>query len=1431
MAPFFARFVSRNGTGEQMELEWIEKGEPEVVRGPGQMSDGTLRFVCLMALLLQPTDLQPRTIFIDEPELGMHPYALGVLSDVLRDVSRRRQLIVATQCPDLVSGLETEEVVVVNRKGAESSFERPDAERLRRWREDFRLGDLWKMNVIGGAAGVVTALVVCEGQTEETFVGQVLASFVAPRGIRVSARLLETSPGYAGGGLGRAIVLGTLCDALREREDLYLATLFDLFGLPKRFPGLSEASREDDPLERARRVEEGLHRRVVAESGCAPERFFPHVQPYEFESLLFADAGKFAEVNPAWAGRSGVAPECGGRRGDTGAHQRWRGHATVEAACNAPPIQEDLAWRGGGGPDRCGADTAGVSALRWLGVAAGGPVAARGKRLMPFFTESLVEEAALDWFRKLDYLVDGGPERPPGEVGSRRNYSEVVHWASLQGALRRLNQHLPEDTLLEAARRVQNPEGATLDARNRNFHRMLVEGVPVEYRDESGDLLGARVRVVDFDRPGENFFKAVSQFTVEEGGRRRRPDLVILLNGLPVGILELKSPSDPDATVWSAWNQIQTYRKELPTLFSFNEVVAVSDGMEARLGAFSSPREWFKPWRTIGGEELAPVFLTGLQVLVEGVFQKRRFLDLLRGFVVFEDDGYGAPEKKIAGYHQFHAVKKAVKETLRAAAREADRVEEPLLEYETRELFGGKPGDRRIGVLWHTQGSGKSLTMAFFVGEIVREPEMKNPTVVVMTDRNDLDDQLFATFSRCGDLLRQTPVKARDREDLRRRLSVESGGVVFTTVQKFFPDGKGERHPVLSVRGNIVVIADEAHRSQYDFVDGFAAHIRDALPNASFVGFTGTPIETRDANTRAVFGDYISIYDIGRSVEDGATVPIYYESRLAELALDEAERPNIDIEFEEVTEGEESARKEKIKNKWAQLESAGGGGRPARPGGRRPRGALRAAGRGDGGQGDGRHDVPPHRGRDVPSADQSSPGLAFGRGRPGRAQGRDDRERLGSGGTGSGTSGTKARRERLARRFRDPEDPLRMVIVRDMWLTGLDAPSLHTMYVDKPMRGHGLMQAIARVNRVFRDKPGGLVVDYLGVAHELKRALRTYTDQGEERKAAFDQAEAIALMREKYEVCCGLFHGLDRSRWLDGTPEERLGLLLLAQEHILAQRDGKERLAAAVADLTRAFALSVPSREALDIRDEVAFFQAVNAALSKRAAAERRPEDELAHAVRQIVSKAVVSKGITDIFAAAGLDQPDVSVLSEEFLAEVRGLPQKNLAVELLQKLLRGEVRARGKKNVIQARAFSEMLERTLLKYRNRAVEAAQVIEELIAIAREMREARGRGEKLGLSEEEMAFYDALETNDSAVKVLGDEALRGIARELVETVRNSVTVDWTLRESARANIRRLVKRVLRKHGYPPDKQEKATRTVLDQAEAISADWPETASSAV
>ncbi len=855
-----------------------------------------------------------------------------------------------------------------------------------------------------------------------------------------------------------------------------------------------------------------------------------------------------------------------------------------------------------------------------------------------------------------------------------------------------------------------------------------------------------------------------------------------------------------------------------------NEALMVSDGTEARIGTLTSGREWFKPWRTVAGETLADRLLTELQVMLEGVFERSRFLGLVRDFIVFDDDGSGALEKKMAGYHQFHAVRVAVNETLRAAElqRAADRTVDTGGRYETGRKPGGEPGDRRVGVVWHTQGSGKSLTMAFYTGAIIREPAMENPTVVVLTDRNDLDDQLFGTFSRCQDLLRQPPTQAESRADLRNKLSVESGGVVFTTIQKFFPEEKGDTHPTLSLRRNIVVIADEAHRSQYDFIDGFARHMRDALPRASFVGFTGTPIELQDANTRAVFGDYISIYDIQRSVEDGATVPIYYESRLARLTLDEAERPLIDPEFEEATEGEEVERKEKLKTRWAQLEAIVGAEKRLK---------LVA------------EDIVAHFEQRLESLDGKAMIVCMSRRicidlyhelvrlRPDWHHGDDDKGYLKVVMTGSASDPpdwqphirNKARREALAQRFRDPDDPLRVVLVRDMWLTGFDAPSLHTMYVDKPMRGHGLMQAIARVNRVFRDKPGGLVVDYLGLAHELKRALATYTESGGTGQTALDQKEAVAVMLEKYEICCGLFHGFDRSRWITGTPTERLGLLPAAQEDILAQENGKDRCVQAVRELSQAFALAVPHEDALRIRDDIGFFQAVRGQLMKRAGGEVRPEEELDHAVRQIISRAVASEGVIDIFAAAGLEKPDISVLSDEFLAEVRGMPQRNLAVELLQKLLKGELATRRRKNVVQARSFAQMLEQTLRRYQNRAVEAAQVIEELIQLARDLREANARGETLGLSADELAFYDALETNDSAVQVLGDETLRTIARKLVETVRKNVTIDWTLRENVRAQLRVLVKRTLRNYGYPPDKQEKATQTVLEQAEVLSAGW--------
>ena len=1043
---------------------------------------------------------------------------------------------------------------------------------------------------------------------------------------------------------------------------------------------------------------------------------------------------------------------------------------------------------------------------------------------MAAFTESEVEDAALDWLTSLGWNIAHGPDIAPDTPGAERSgYGEVVLERRLRDALARLNPDLPAAALDDALRRLIRPEGPTPEVRNRAFHRMLTDGVTVEYRAGDGATRGVQVQVVDFSDPANNDWLAVNQFTVVENKHERRPDVVLFVNGMPLGVIELKSPADEEATIWSAWRQLQTYKADLPALFAMNAALVVSDGVEARIGTLTAGREWFKPWRTISGETLADPHMPQLQVMLEGVCEPRRFLALIRDFIVFEDDGGGLLVKKMAGYHQFHAVETAVTETLRAAElqRAAGLGEEPG-RYESGRRAGGDPGDRRIGVVWHTQGSGKSLTMAFYAGRIIREPAMANPTVVVLTDRNDLDDQLFGTFARCRDLLRQPPVQAESRTDLRAKLAVESGGVVFTTIQKFFPEEKGDRHPLLSERRNIVVIADEAHRSQYDFIDGYARHMRDALPNASFVGFTGTPIELRDANTRAVFGDYISIYDIQRAVEDKATVPIYYESRLAKLSLDETERPNIDPGFEEATEGEEVERKEQLKTKWAQLEAVVGSER---------RLALVA------------QDLVAHFEQRIEAMDGKAMVVCMSRRicidlyrelvrlRPDWHHDDDDKGRLKVVMTGAASDpsdwqrhiGNKSRREALANKFRDAGDPFQMVLVRDMWLTGFDAPSLHTMYVDKPMRGHGLMQAIARVNRVFKDKPGGLVVDYLGLAHELKRALATYTESGGTGRTALDQAEAVAVMLEKYEICCGLYHGFDRSKWMTGTPAERLGLLPAAQEHVLAQENGKERCVQAVRELSQAFALAVPHEDALRIRDDVAFFQAVQSVLAKRATAEARPEEELDHAVRQIVSRAVASEGVIDIFAAAGLEKPDISILSDEFLAEVRGMQQRNLAVELLQKLLKGELAARRRKNVVQARSFAEMLEQTLRRYQNRAVEAAQVIEELIQLARELREANARGEALGLSEDELAFYDALETNDSAVQVLGDDTLRDIARELVETVRGNVTIDWTLRENVRANLRRLVRRILRKHGYPPDKQKKATRTVLEQAEVLSAGW--------
>lgn len=1037
------------------------------------------------------------------------------------------------------------------------------------------------------------------------------------------------------------------------------------------------------------------------------------------------------------------------------------------------------------------------------------------------FSESIVEEAALAWLEALGYTVLHGPDIAVGEPAAERsdpNYRDVLLEGRLRQALVRLNADLPADALDDAFRKLMRADAPSLVERNRANHRMLVDGVTVEFRRKDGSIAGAQARVLDFAVPDNNDWLAVNQFTVSEGQHTRRPDVVLYVNGLPLAVIELKNPADENATVWSAFQQLQTYQAQIPALFASNAALVVSDGVQARIGAVGAGKEWFKPWRTITGREDAAARLAELQVVLEGVFEKRRFLDLVRYFIVFEDEGGGKLTKKMAGYHQYHAVNVAMEETLRAAKVAA----QPLGRYAAGHQPGGEEGDRRVGVVWHTQGSGKSLTMAFYAGRVILHQAMANPTIVVLTDRNDLDDQLFGTFARCRDVLRQPPVQAADRADLRAKLSVASGGVVFTTIQKFFPEEKGDRHPVLSHRRNIVVIADEAHRSQYDFIDGFARHMRDALPHASFIGFTGTPIEKTDANTRAVFGDYISVYDIQRAVIDGATVPIYYESRLAKLELRESERPKIDPGFEEATEGEEVERKEKLKSRWAQLEAVVGS-----------ENRIKLVAR----------DLVEHFENRLATMDGKAMVVCMSRRiavelyralvalRPAWHGEDDEHGALKVVMTGSASDPldwqphirNKKRREELASRFRDPKDPFQIVIVRDMWLTGFDAPSLHTMYVDKPMRGHGLMQAIARVNRVFKDKPGGLVVDYLGLADELKQALATYTESGGTGETALDQAEAVAVMLEKFEVCRGFFHGFDWSHWIMGTPQNRLSLLPSAQEHILAQDDGKNRLLHAVTELSRAFALAVPHEEALRIRDDVGFFQAVRAVLAKSAPGERKTDEELDHAIRQIISKAMVSDEVVDIFAAAGLKKPDISILSDEFLAEVRDMPQRNLAVELLQKLLKGEIKLRSKRNVVQGRSFADLLEQSLRRYQNRAIETAKVIEELIQLAKDMRAANARGEALKMSEDELAFYDALEVNDSAVKVLGEPALVGIARELVATVKKNVTIDWTVRENVRAQLRVIVKRILRKYGYPPDKQEKATQTVLEQAEVLSAEW--------
>ncbi|WP_062208399.1 type I restriction endonuclease subunit R [Aureimonas sp. AU12] len=1044
---------------------------------------------------------------------------------------------------------------------------------------------------------------------------------------------------------------------------------------------------------------------------------------------------------------------------------------------------------------------------------------------MAYLSEAAVEQVVLDHLSGLGYAIATDAQiGPDGKAPEREAYADVVLVKRLMVAIEKLNPTIPAEARGDALRKVLATEKPSLVEENRRLHKLMVEGVDVEFYSDDGTIRGDKVCLIDFDDLAANDWLATGQFTVIEGSINRRPDIVVFINGLPLGVIELKAPGGENATLAGAHNQLQTYKSQIPSLFRTNAVLVTSDGITARVGSLTADQERFMPWRTTDGIVIAAKGQPELNILIEGIFDRRRLLDLLHDFTVFGETGSGLT-KIIAGYHQFHAVRHAVDKTVEASAPQ---------------------GDRKVGVIWHTQGSGKSLLMAFYAGQLVRRPELENPTIVVITDRNDLDDQLFGTFSMCRDLIRQTPIQADSRDDLQLALSRASGGVIFTTIQKFSPATGEAIYPMLSDRRNVVVVADEAHRSQYGFrarieqktgeiAYGFAKYLRDALPNASFIGFTGTPIEMDDVNTPAVFGEYIDVYDISRAVEDGATVPIYYESRLARIELAEEEKPKIDAEIEELTEDEATTEQERIKRKWATVEALVGSEK---------RLAMVAT------------DMVRHFEDRVAAMDGKAIVVCMSRRicvalynhiialRPDWHSDDDAAGTIKVVMTGSAADpqgwqphiGTRARRDLLAKRAKDPNDTLKLVIVRDMWLTGFDAPSMHTMYIDKPMKGHGLMQAIARVNRVFRDKPAGLVVDYIGIAQNLKNALGQYSGS-DQRHAGIDEAEAVAVLLEKYEVVKAMYHGFDYARGLAGTPHQRLVVLAEAIEWILdhqhdaaakeTSEDGKRRenrrYQDAVLALSKAFALASASDEARDIRDEVGFFQTVRAALVKSQESSGKSSADREFAIQQILDRAVVSTDIVDILAAAGVTTPDISILSDEFLAEVQQLEKKNLALEALRKLLNDEIRSRTKTNVVETKRFSERLEAAIARYHTNAISTVEVLQELINLAKEIHAARRRGEAEGLSQDEIAFYDALAESQSAVELMGNESLKVIAHELLVSLKCNISVDWSHRESARARMRVLVKRILRKYGYPPDLQDAAVQTVLKQAEALSGSW--------
>jgi type I restriction enzyme R subunit len=1029
------------------------------------------------------------------------------------------------------------------------------------------------------------------------------------------------------------------------------------------------------------------------------------------------------------------------------------------------------------------------------------------------FNEAGLEEAVKEWFEELGYIPVFGPDISPdanGSIPERLTYSDVILKERLKDAIYRINKDITDEILEETLKKVETNLSPSLIVNNKKFHKQISVGRDIEIiKDEREQTI--KIYLFDFEYIDNNDWMICNQFTVVENRVEKRPDVVIFVNGLPLVVFELKNSSKEDVNISQGYNQLQTYKEKIPSLFKYNIFMVTSDGINARAGSLTAGEDRFMMWRTIDGDKISPKTVPQLEVLIKGMFKKERFLDIMRHFILFQTDGSNI-NKILAGYHQYHAVNKAYEST-------KDATEET--------------GDRRIGVIWHTQGSGKSLLMVFYSGKLVLG--MNNPTIVVITDRNDLDDQLFTTFSRSKDLLRQEPIQAESRKNLRELLNGrESGGIIFTTIQKFTPEERGDTIPVLTERKNVIVIADEAHRSQYglsaktvkrngeaDTVYGYAKHMRDALPNASYIGFTGTPIESTDINTPAVFGDYIDIYDMTRAVEDETTVKIFYESRIAKIELPEEVKPKIDEEYDELTEEQEESEREQLRRKWSKLEALVGSEK-----------RIELLSKDMVEHFEKRQEASFGKAMIVGMSRRICADLyeAITKLRPDWHSENDNEGKIKVVISGSSADEkklqphirTKKQRELLAKRMKDPEDELMIVIVRDMWLTGFDVPSLNTMYIDKPMKGHTLMQAIARVNRVFKDKPGGLVVDYIGIAIKLKEALSEYTES-DRKNTGVDTEVAVALMKEKYEVIRDILHGHDYSKYDSEKSSKRMQVITETIEFILGKGEKtKKEFLDYTTQLARAYSLCVTTDEAKEINEEIAFFKSVKSGIIKmipNETSKRKTTNQLDAQINQLVSKSIISEEVVDIFESVGLKKPNIAILSDEFLDEVQNMKHKNLAVELLKRLLKGKVKSISRKNLIKSRKFSEMLEQTLLKYQNRAVETSQVIMELIQMAKDLNEAEKSGEDTGLTQDEIAFYDALADNESAKEVLGDEILRQIAMELTKSIRNSMTIDWNLRDSVRAKMRMQIRRLLKKYDYPPDQEETAVETVMEQAELM------------